>query len=88
MRPFFDLIRAEVFGGKLTAKQVEGIEFLLSVTEGLSLPHRAYLLATVFHETDATMQPISERGRRAYFEKYEPGTRIGRELGKVPSACG
>jgi putative chitinase len=83
MRPFFNLIRSELFGGKLTAKQVDGIEFLLSVTEGLSLPHRAYLLATVFHETAATMQPIFERGHKAYFDKYEPGTRIGRDLGNT-----
>jgi putative chitinase len=83
MRPFFDLIRSDLFGGTLTAKQVEGIEFLLSVTEGLSLPHRAYLLATVFHETKATMQPIFERGRRAYFDKYEPNTPIGRDLGNT-----
>jgi putative chitinase len=83
MRAFFDLIRSDLFGGKLTAKQVEGIEFLLSATEGLSLPHRAYLLATVLHETAATMQPIFERGRRAYFDKYEPGTSIGRDLGNT-----
>ena len=83
MRAFFDLIRKDLFGGKLTAKQVEGIEFLLSATEGLSLRHRAYLLATVLHETDATMQPIFERGRRAYFDKYEPNTAIGRDLGNT-----
>ena len=83
MRAFFDLIRKDLFGGKLTAKQVEGIEFLLSATEGLSLRHRAYLLATVLHETDATMQPIFERGRRAYFDKYEPNTPIGRDLGNT-----
>lgn len=41
MMAFFDVIRKDLFGGKLTAKQVEGIEFLLSVTEGLSLRHRA-----------------------------------------------
>lgn len=83
MRAFFDLIRKDLFGGNLTAKQVEGIEFLLSVTEGLSLRHRAYLLATVLHETAATMQPIFERGRRAYFDKYEPNTPIGRDLGNT-----
>jgi hypothetical protein len=83
MKAFFDLIRSDLFGGKLTAKQVEGIEFLLSATEGLSLPHRAYLLATVLHETAATMQPIFERGRRAYFDKYEPNTPIGSDLGNT-----
>jgi hypothetical protein len=83
MRAFFDLIRSGPFGGKLNADQVTGVEFLLAATEGLSLPHRAYLLGTVFHETAATMQPIFERGRRAYFDKYEPGTKIGRDLGNT-----
>jgi hypothetical protein len=83
MKAFFDVIRKDLFGGKLTAKQVEGVEFLLSATEGLFTPHRAYLLASVVHETDATMQPIFERGRRAYFDKYEPNTPIGRDLGNT-----
>lgn len=30
-----------------------------------------------------TMQPIHERGKRAYFDKYEPGTKIGARLGNT-----
>lgn len=41
----------------------------------------AYFLATVKHETGGVMYPVYERGLRAYFNKYEPGTPIGKRLG-------
>lgn len=41
----------------------------------------AYYLATVKHETGGVMYPVYERGKRAYFDKYEPGTKIGQRLG-------
>lgn len=47
----------------------------------LSLQQTAYVLATAKWETAHTMQPIHERGARAYFDKYEPGTNIGKVLG-------
>lgn len=56
---FFDAIRP-TFGGKLTAEQVQGIEIILTATEGLPIGHRAYLLATAKHETKHTMQPVRE----------------------------
>jgi hypothetical protein len=34
------------------------------------------------------MQPIVERGSRRYFDKYEPGTKIGRDLGNTRSGDG
>lgn len=84
---FFDAIRP-MFGGKLTASQVQGVEIILTATDGLPVSHRAYLLATAKHETANTMQPIHEMGRRAYFNKYEPGTRIGRALGNTVQGDG
>ncbi|MCB1454032.1 MAG: hypothetical protein KDJ43_10325, partial [Rhizobiaceae bacterium] len=45
-------------------------------------------LATAYHETAHTMQPITERGRRSYFNKYEPGTRIGKRLGNTVKGDG
>lgn len=43
----------------------------------------AYALATAKHETANTFEPICEYGQRAYFDKYEPGTRIGKSLGNT-----
>lgn len=83
----FDRIRP-LFGGRLTSSQVEGINAILAAVDGLPLAHRAYLLATAFHETAQTMQPITERGARAYFDKYEPGTAIGRRLGNTRAGDG
>jgi hypothetical protein len=59
VKAFFDAIRHQ-FGGKMTQAQVEGCETLIRATDGLPLAWRAYLLATGFHETARTMQPITE----------------------------
>ncbi len=56
---FYDAIRP-MFGGRLSAGQVSGLEVLLTGTEGLPLSHRAYCLATAFWETAQTMQPVRE----------------------------
>ncbi|RHZ96453.1 hypothetical protein D1114_07005 [Cereibacter sphaeroides] len=78
---FFAAVRSAF--GSLSQSQVDGIETLLSATIGLPIEERAYLLATAWHETARTMQPITERGSRDYFDKYEPGTRIGQVLGNT-----
>ncbi len=53
-----------VFGTSLTQGQVDGVEAILDATQGLPLAQRAYILATAYHETDKTMQPIREaRGK-------------------------
>ena len=87
MKPFFDTIRP-MFGGAMTGAQVSGTETVLAATAGLPRDHRAYLLATVLHETARTMQPITEYGPRPYFMKYEPGTKIGKNLGNTQPGDG
>jgi hypothetical protein len=87
MKAFFDAIRP-MFGGAMTQAQVDGCETLLAATAGLPLMHRAYLLATSYHETAQTMQPITEYGQQSYFNKYEPGTRIGKALGNTQPGDG
>ena len=71
---FFRAVRA--IHGALTAEQVAGFEVLLDgfLADGLldHLPIPAYLLATAWHETGKTMQPIAEWGSRAYFDRYDP----------------
>lgn len=59
---FFDAIRKDVFGGKLTQAQVAGVELLLDllVRMGLNTHFTAYILATVAWETGRTFQPVRE----------------------------
>ncbi|MBZ9874974.1 carboxypeptidase [Mesorhizobium sp. BR1-1-9] len=56
--------------------------------EGLLRNQAAYVLATAWHESGHTMQPIHERGAVSYFYKYEPGTAIGRRLGNTTKGDG
>lgn len=84
---FYAAVRKEVALGALSQKQVDGIEALLAATDGLPITHRAYLLATAWHETAFTMQPITEYGGRRYFEKYDTG-KLAKALGNTPAADG
>ncbi len=63
-RFFFDHIRSGQFRGKLSPSQVKGMEAILGHWEawGRRGDDRwlAYILATVFHETAETMQPVRE----------------------------
>jgi putative chitinase len=61
MKAFFDSVRASF--GSLSQSQVDGFNILLKATSNLPLRHRAYILATAWHETAFTMQPIAEYGR-------------------------
>jgi putative chitinase len=75
----------------LSQGAVQGLAFLIAHCEKDdwdSIPQVAYVLATVRHETANTFQPIEERGNRAYFLKYEPGTRLGRNLGNTLTGDG
>lgn len=55
---------------------------------GLLRNQAAYVLATCWHESAHLIRPIYERGARDYFNKYEPGTRIGDMLGNVNAGDG
>jgi hypothetical protein len=81
---FFDAYRL-AFPGKLPVGLVRGLQELLSFIAAdpaiTDLRWAAYMLATVRHETADTYQPILERGPRSYFDKYEPGTKLGKRLG-------
>lgn len=61
---FFDLVRTKLFKGRLVTGQVEGLTVILDawqarVGQGEAQP-LSYVLATAFHETAATMQPVRE----------------------------
>lgn len=73
--------------------QVQGSEAILAVTHGLPISWVAYALATAWHETNETMQPVLEANwlsasaRRAYFMRMydKTGNRphVARELGNT-----
>lgn len=61
-KEFFDVVRAEF--GPLSANQVDGINILLEASKRLPLAHRAYILATAFHETGPESSPLHMTPRR------------------------
>lgn len=67
---FFSTIKTSLFGGKFTQDQVNGLNAILhSFDYTYDLRFLAYMLATTFHETNQTMEPIHEYGGTAYFTK-------------------
>ncbi|QMT33472.1 hypothetical protein LNQ82_02895 [Conchiformibius steedae DSM 2580] len=62
---FYDTVRHSLFSGNLTQKQVDGMEALLTAISPFSVCEQAYMLATAYHETARTMQPIAEIGKGA-----------------------
>lgn len=72
---FFSSIRASLFNGRLSQSQVDGINFKLNAFEKAGIRDnrwKAYMLATSYHETAKTMQPIEEYGKgkgRPYGQK-------------------
>jgi putative chitinase len=72
-RIFFDHVRQGILGPTLDAQEVSGCDAILAAMAGAPLSHVAYALATAYHETASTMQPIKEFGGDAYFRrKYDP----------------
>ena len=72
-----DHVRGILFGGKLNATQVSGIDAILDYWEKNYAESDdrwlAYILGTTFHEAARTMQPIPEFGGVKYFTvMYDP----------------
>jgi putative chitinase len=55
---FFETFRAKA--GPLKTSQVAGVEIVLAAMAGAPLSHTAYALATAWHETNKTMEPVVE----------------------------
>lgn len=87
---FYSAVRKLLLISGISQKQVNGFEAILNEGErrGTALNKLAYILATAFHETGEAMQPVTELGKRAYFDKYEPGTKLGRMLGNTQPGDG
>lgn len=71
---FFATVRGRL--GPLKTAQVGGLETCLAACDGAPLAFAAYMLATAWHETNATMQPVreaywlSEEWRRTHLRYY------------------
>ncbi|WP_246754990.1 MULTISPECIES: hypothetical protein [Rhizobium] len=59
---FFAAVSTSLFGGRLSANQVNGIGAILTEWKAKSFDSRwlAYMLAATYHETDNTVCAISE----------------------------
>lgn len=68
-KAFFDICRKGVMGPTLDADEVSGAEAILDAMAGAPLAYTAYALATAWHETAHTMQPIREFGGTAYLKR-------------------
>lgn len=72
---FISEITPALFFGRITQSQIEGINFKLAAWDQSGLTDirwLAYMLATSYHETAKTMQPIEEYGKgkgRPYGQK-------------------
>ena len=76
---YFDNVRMSLFNGIMTQTQVTGQNFILREWRARyefagDHRHLAYMLATTFHETAFTMEPITEYGSQTYLQnkKYYP----------------
>lgn len=91
---FFDSLRQGILGPSLTQSEVYGCEALCKATGAAGWPvsWTAYGLATAYHETAHTMQPITEYGGPMYFFRmYDPyGQRpqVAKSLGNTERGDG
>ncbi|HVL74231.1 MAG TPA: glycoside hydrolase family 19 protein [Beijerinckiaceae bacterium] len=87
---FFNAVRADF--GRLSQQQVDGFNAVLDAWGDADPRFTAYALATAWHETARTMQPIKEHGGAAYFKRmYDiEGERphVARALGNLTPGDG
>lgn len=87
---FFAALRVAL--GPMSQSQVDGFNELFKAMAAWPISWAAYGLATVWHETAATMQPIKERGGDAYFKRMYDinGERphVARSLGNLSPGDG
>ncbi|WP_151982401.1 MULTISPECIES: glycoside hydrolase family 19 protein [Acinetobacter] len=84
----FSILRQKF--GPLSKSQVDGINHIVTAIDqdkSISYPQAAYMLATTWHETNRTMQPITEYGNVKYFDKYDVG-KLAVRLGNTDLADG
>jgi hypothetical protein len=78
---FYKQVRSQLFSGRLAQGQVDGMEAILNEWEARELKdnrYLAYMLATAFHETAFTMQPIEEYGKGRKYSYGLPDKTTGK----------
>ena len=77
---------------KLSASAASGLRQLIGFINAdpniTDVRWAAYMLATTKEETGSTFQPVTERGSRSYFNKYNPGTKAGKAVGNTQKGDG
>ena len=87
MKTFYDYIRPRLFNGSLNTRQVQGIDAIVTTCIKEKVSDRrwvAYMLATSYHETARTMQPIEEYGKgkgKPYGKKFKMGKGPNKRVG-------
>lgn len=84
---FYANVRTDLFHGRLSDLQVQGMEAMMDYWEdsgGGYRPHLSYAFATAFHETGEKMQPVREGGLGRGRKYGVPG----RNYGQVPYGRG
>lgn len=82
---FYQKIRP-FFGGTIRTLQAQGLDAIINEFERRQLTDSrwlAYILATAYHETDRTMQPIEEYGKgrgKDYGKKLKYGKGVGKRI--------
>lgn len=67
---FFDTMRkGRILGPTLSTDEVSGCEAIIAACKSWPVSWTAYALATAYHETAGTMQPIKEYGGAGYFRR-------------------
>ncbi len=92
----FDQLRSQLFGGKFSKSQVDGLNALLDVWEQSYAKKDdrwlAYALGTAYHEVAFTMRPIHELGGSKYFfsmyDKDGDRPRVAAALGNTQKGDG
>ncbi len=93
---FFEHISSALVGGPLKQKFVDGSDVLFDYWEK-KYPQKddrwlAYIIATAFHESAHTMQPVHEYGSKAYFKmRYDiegANPQLAKRLGNLAPGDG
>jgi putative chitinase len=68
-KAFFDECRRGVMGPTIDADELSGAQAITDACRGLPISWTAYALATAWHETAHTLQPIKEYGGPKYYNR-------------------
>jgi len=78
VKAFYDAVRR--YFGPLSQGQVDGFEAILAASSGHPQRRRAYMLATAWHETARSMQPVKETVMPHHKDKNPSDAEVIRRL--------